>query len=107
MTGFKLCLTTINDEKKAKEIAKQLLQEKLVACVNISSSILSMYHWNDELVEEKEYLMMMKTLSDKTNQLQQFLLTIHPYDVPEFICLAVNDGNEHYLNWIKTSLQST
>lgn len=104
MSKFKLCLTTVDQESTARSIAMRLLQQKLVACVNISSKISSMYHWQGEIAEDTEFLLLMKTSSQKINSLRDTLLDIHPYDVPEFIVLNIEDGASQYLNWINTSL---
>lgn len=101
---FKLCVTTVDQESTARSIATNLLQQKLVACVNISGKMSSLYHWQGEIAEDSEFLMLMKTSSTKINQLRDTLLDLHPYDVPEFIVLNIEDGASQYLNWINTSL---
>ena len=101
---YKLCLTTVDKETAAKEIARELLQQKLVACVNIHSNVVSLYHWQGEIVEDREFLLLMKTQSQKIDELQDILLELHPYDVAEFIVLDIESGAKDYLNWINTSL---
>ena len=101
---FYLCLTTVDDESTARQIAKSLLQQKLVACVNISAKSLSLYHWQGEIAEDHEFLMLMKTNSQKIRELKRKLQEIHPYEVPEFIVLDVVDGATDYLSWINSSL---
>jgi len=101
---FKLCLSTIDCESGARVLAKKLLQQKLVACVNISSKMTSMYSWQDKLTEQAEFLLLMKTSSQKVAELQDTLLELHPYDVPEFIVIDIKEGATDYLNWINSTL---
>jgi periplasmic divalent cation tolerance protein len=104
---YQICITTVNSLENAKIIAKKILEEKLVACVNITQPVLSMYHWDNKIVEEQEYILMMKTLSVKIGALKHLLVEIHPYETPEFVCLTINDATEDYLNWIRTSIQDS
>lgn len=101
---FKLCLTTVADKPAAYQLSQELLQQKLVACVNISSQMTSLYHWKNEIIEEHEYLLMMKTTSDKLDELQQLVLQKHPYEVPEFIIINIEDGSLDYFNWVNSVL---
>lgn len=101
---FKLCLTTVDCEVKAQNIAKELLQQKLVACVNISAKMKSLYHWQGEINETQEYLLLMKTSAEKVVKLELTLSNLHPYDVPEFIVINIDDGSSNYFSWINSSL---
>lgn len=63
-----------------------------------------MYLWQGEIAEDNEFLLQMKTNSQKIRQLERKIQDIHPYDVPEFIVLEVVDGASDYLSWINSSL---
>jgi periplasmic divalent cation tolerance protein len=102
---YKLCLTTVDKKSTARTIAKSLLKQKLVACVNISDQLTSLYTWQGKLVEDKEYLLLMKTQSQKIAALRDTLLGLHPYDTAEFIVLDIVDGSQKYLGWIDDSLE--
>ena len=78
-------MTTTDSQATAQALAKNLLKQKLVACVNIINQMNSMYHWQGKIVEEQEFLLLMKTSSQKIVELQDTLIKLHPYDVPEFI----------------------
>jgi len=102
---YKLCLTTVDKKSVAKEIALSLVQQKLVACVNICSNLTSIYQWEGEIVEDREFLLLMKTSSRKIDELNAKLTEMHPYEVPELIVLPIEAGNQNYLDWINRSVE--
>ena len=61
MSGFIQVFTTVNDRLKAKEIAETLLNEKLAACVQINGPLTSLYKWEGRLVEDEEWLLIIKS----------------------------------------------
>ena len=98
---YSVVLITAPDENCAKEIASELLDKKLVACVNIVGPIKSLYTWEEEVNEDSEYLMVCKTGSVLVkDQLTAKVNEIHPYDVPEIVALPIIDGHIPYLDWI-------
>lgn len=102
---FQLVLTTCPNEQVAKEIAEHLVKEKLAACVNILPNITSIYHWQNELQYDNELQLLIKTNSDKFTRLNARINELHPYDVVEVIALNIQQGDNHYLNWIREYLK--
>ncbi len=105
MMKFQLVLTTCPDEPTANTIAQQLVTEKLAACINILPKITSVYHWQDELQCDSEVQLLIKTNSEKFSLLNARINELHPYDVVEVIALNIQQGDNHYLNWIRESLK--
>jgi periplasmic divalent cation tolerance protein len=103
MGPYSLCLVTINDLKKAREIAGFLVQEGLAACVNIIPEIRSIYKWNGEVCDEIEGMLVIKTRSELFEKLQQTVKELHPYEVPEIISVNIESGFPPYLQWIHDS----
>jgi periplasmic divalent cation tolerance protein len=107
MSLYVVCLVTIDDIDKAAHIAHELVEKRLVACVNIVSGIRSIYSWQGRVCDEKESLMIMKTRRELFLELQAAVKELHPYEVPEIISLPIDQGFPEYLRWIDESTSPT
>ena len=99
-------LSTAGNAEEASEIAKKLVSDRLVACVNIIPGIQSIYWWNDAVQSEQEVLMVMKTEKSKYQDVESAIKSLHSYEVPEIISLPLENGFEGYLKWIENTLKS-
>ncbi|WP_428024487.1 divalent-cation tolerance protein CutA [Arcobacter sp.] len=98
---MKLCIvqTTCKDMEEAKNIAKTLLNKKLAACIQISD-IESLYTWNNELCEDKEKLLSIKTKKKNFKKIQREIKENHSYDLPEIISIDIENVSKEYKNFI-------
>ncbi|MHA1989601.1 MAG: divalent-cation tolerance protein CutA [Candidatus Hodarchaeales archaeon] len=92
------------DKKTAKKIANNLLEKRLIACVNLYD-IESMYWWEETIVDGPEVVMIAKTTSDKFDELKNEVEASHPYSVPCVIQIPVSNSNESYKKWILDETQ--
>jgi len=89
----------------AEDIAKQLVDSELAACVNIISGVKSVYRWDGKLnIDNDETLLIIKSSLVLWSRLETKILSIHSYDVPEIICVPIVEGHKPYLNWLNQSL---
>lgn len=103
-TPIRVVLCTVPSEDVGEKIARQLLEEQLVACVNILPGVRSLYRWQGKLEDERELLLVMKTASDRVEALIPRVRELHPYEVCEVIALEVSAGSQAYLDWVMASL---
>ncbi|MHA1784119.1 MAG: divalent-cation tolerance protein CutA [Candidatus Helarchaeota archaeon] len=103
-SSFSICLITCSP-KQSKTIARALVEEKLVACVNIIHEISSVYKWKGKVEEDTEDLLICKTISKNQNDIILKIKEIHEYEVPETIFLPIENGNENYLTWITENVK--
>jgi len=96
---------TTCSKKEAEKIALQLLEDKLVACVNIVGPVWSYFSWAGRIDKAEEYLMLMKSNADLFYELSEKIKSLHSYDVPEVIALPVVKGSETYLEWLSSVLK--
>jgi periplasmic divalent cation tolerance protein len=100
MTDARIVLTTIGLEDAAEQLAQQLVERRLAACVNIVGPIRSVYRWKGKLENEQEYLLLIKTTGAQTAQLRAALRELHPYELPEYVEFAIDGGSDEYLKWL-------
>ena len=100
MSNFNLILVTAPNIKLARKLAKGALEQKLAACANIIPAIESQYWWKEKLENEKEVLILFKTIKENITELEQTICNLHTYDTPEFVAVPIAYGNQKYLNWI-------
>ena len=98
------CIINCTTSKKedSVKIAKALIEKRLIACCNIVPNVTSLYEWRNEIVEENEFLMVMKSETKLFSQVEEAIKALHPYEVPEIICTRIIEGSNDYLDWIRT-----
>ncbi len=102
---FQIILCTCPDIECAKSIAHHLVKEKHAACVNIIPNVISVYRWQDEIESDNEVQLIIKTQTNKFNAVADEIKRLHRYDTPEIIAMNIQQGDNHYLNWITESLK--
>ncbi len=95
-----IVLCTCPDEDIAVAIGRVLVERCLAACVNVSGHVRSIYRWNDELAEDSEVLMIIKTTRAAYADLEAAIIEQHPYELPEVIAVPIERGFKRYLAWI-------
>jgi periplasmic divalent cation tolerance protein len=95
---------TVPNIELGKTISKALIEDKLVACVNILPKIISLYKWDDILQEEEELLLICKSTADKFEEISQIVKSLHTYQVPEIISITIENSEINYKKWIIESL---
>jgi periplasmic divalent cation tolerance protein len=95
-----LVCSTFPDIEVARRIAPQLVAENFAACANIVPVVESIYRWQGKIEEARETLVFFKTTAARYAGFQERLKSLHPYDVPEIICLPISGGLPEYLRWV-------
>ncbi len=102
--AYSLVLSTTSTKEEAQEIARTLVERKLVACVNVVGPIDSIYRWKGEVESSQEFLLLLKTESDKFDAVREAVRSLHSYEVPEVVQIPIENGLPAYLNWISESV---
>lgn len=100
-----LILTTVGADFDPRPIARDLVESRLAACVQILPAVSSIYRWKDAIQEESEQLLVIKTTAERVEQLQAALFAHHPYDVPEFVVIAADRVGDAYGRWLDAAVR--
>jgi periplasmic divalent cation tolerance protein len=102
MTEFILVTVTV-PEAEAEALARTLVEERLVACVNLVPGLRSIFRWKGKVEDEPEVLCLMKTRSSLFEAVRDRVEALHSYEVAETIAVSILAGNAAYLDWIGDS----
>src|ERR1700735_5363721 len=100
MTDKRLVLTTAGSADEARRIAEALLDRKLAACVKIVPQRVSIFRWKGKIEEAEEWALWIKTTAAVFARVRDAIKEMHSYELPECLCLEVEDGSEEYLKWL-------
>ena len=106
MTEYIQVLTTVEFKSDAEKIAKNLVEKRLAACVQILGPLTSYFHWQGKLDTASEYLCLIKSRDDLFTELETEIISQHPYEVPEILAMPITKGTENYLNWLASELEA-
>ena len=101
-----LVFTTLPDAETAGRLAREMVEARLAACVNVMSPCRSIYRWQEAVEEDGEIPLIIKTTHQQYPALETFLRANHPYQVPEIVAIDVNDGLPDYLRWAAAATQA-
>ena len=93
--------TTFDNEQDARKIANFLIEEQIVACVNIIPNVISIYRWKGKIEEDKEFILIAKTVDENVIKTIKRIKELHNYELPDIIAIPVNNGYDEYLEYIK------
>ena len=96
---------TASSEDEAVKISKMLVDEHLAACVNIVPGIRSLFFWDNATQEERETLLIVKSMQEYLDLLITRVKSLHSYTVPEILALPVIGGSEEYLTWLREAVR--
>ncbi|MDD1706736.1 MAG: divalent-cation tolerance protein CutA [Methanoregulaceae archaeon] len=96
-------ILSTSGESEAPVIAKALVEEHLAACVNITG-VTSVYRWKGDLCQDREQLMIIKTIRERVDAVISRIVALHSYELPEMIVLPITGGYPPYLHWLEDEI---
>jgi len=94
---------TTGTAKEAKSLALGLLEQGLVACVNVLPQGHSYFVWDEEIVEEKEFTLILKTRTQNEGNIIKYVKKHHSYDTPCIVFFTIENGSKDFLEWIENN----
>ena len=95
---MRIFYTTTSNLKNAEIIAKKLLKEKKAVCINLIEKVKSYYLDNNSIESAQEVIMIIKTKLGKSH-IEDFLQSIHNYEIPIIVEIKTTTPNKKYLEW--------
>jgi len=101
-----IVLITASSGDEAVKIATALVNEHLVACVNIVPEVRSLFFWEGRTQDTREVLLICKGRLQCIEKLIIRVKELHSYTVPEIIALPIIAGSREYLDWIRETVKT-
>ncbi|NOX76933.1 MAG: divalent-cation tolerance protein CutA [Gammaproteobacteria bacterium] len=101
MSGIELILCACPDVTSAQTIADTLVERRLAACVTILPGATSVYRWQGKREQSQELILLIKSTAAAYDKLEQAVLEIHPYELPELVVVPIEHGLGGYLGWVR------
>lgn len=101
MNEFVQISTTTGTRQDAEQIAAELVSRRVAGCVQVSGPVVSTFRWQGKTETQEEWVCTIKTSSARFGDVQKVIEQIHPYEAPEIIATAIENGNEKYLTWLR------
>lgn len=92
--------TTIDNLEIAEQITKTLLEKKLVSSIQ-RREVTSIWRYNNQIEQGKEYVLEMKTKKELFKEIEEEIKKIHTYEVAEIFAEEIKEGSKEYLDWIE------
>ncbi len=100
MSQFLQVMTTLDSETDANHLAREIVEPRLAACVQVVGPVNTTYWWKTEIETASEWLCVIKTRSELFEVLAERITTLHSYETPEITATPITDGSPDYLAWI-------
>ncbi len=98
--GALVVLITTADVEEAQQLARKLLEYRLIACANVIPRLRSLFRWDNQLQSVDESLLILKTTSEALPLLTKLVKEDHRYETPEIVALPIVGGSSDYLSWL-------
>ena len=95
--------TTLATREEAENLARKLVESRLVACAQIDGPIRSLYPWEGKVEAADEWRLTLKFLATHHRAVEKSVLAAHPYTTPEWIVVRAENVSEKYLSWVKAN----
>ncbi|HMO80382.1 MAG TPA: divalent-cation tolerance protein CutA [Pyrinomonadaceae bacterium] len=97
---MEIVLTTTSDRGEAERLARGLVECRLAACVQILAPMTSVYFWEGDFQEDDEHLLLIKTVTNRYDEVEKYILDRHSYENPEIAAIKAERVAPGYLKWL-------
>jgi len=101
MCSLAIVSTTLEHKNDCEKIAQLLLNEKIIACAQVSGPITSYYPWGGTIEASTEFSLSLKTTAPLRERVKLRLKELNPYELPEIIDQTVIGASIEYIEWVE------
>ncbi|RMF40751.1 MAG: divalent-cation tolerance protein CutA [Planctomycetota bacterium] len=94
-----MIVTTVESPDQAEDLGRDLVEQRLAACVQVTGPIRSFYRWKGQVCDSAEWRLAIKTTVAAVPRVVAHLQERHPYEVPEILIETLEVGAPAYLQW--------
>ncbi len=95
--------TTVASRADADRLAREIVDQRLAACVQVEGPVTSTYQWKGKVEQAEEFRLCIKLLPEQATALSAWVQAHHPYETPEWIVVAAAEVGEKYLSWARAN----
>jgi periplasmic divalent cation tolerance protein len=106
MNEYLLVISTVSNKDEGNAMAQKIVEERLAACVTVTSAVQSFYWWEERISNDQEFILFIKTKTSLFPKLEERIKALHSYQVPEIIALPIHTGSKDYLGWLHRNTRS-
>jgi periplasmic divalent cation tolerance protein len=100
---YLMAMTTTDAREDAERLARDLVERRLAACVQVLGPISSTYRWQGAIETAEEWLCLIKTTGARFDALAAHIETNHGYETPELTAVPIDNGSPGYLAWLSSA----
>ena len=93
------------DPAEAERIGRQMVEERLAACVNLLDPCRSYYRWEGAIESATEVPALFKTTAELADALIARVKELHSYSVPALAIWPIERTLAEYGDWVETELR--
>lgn len=91
---------TFPSEESAVGVGRVLVEERLAGCANVLPGVASIYRWEGEVVEDREAVLIVKTVGSREEEVRARVVELHPYSCPCILSFSPSECHGPWLGWL-------
>ena len=91
---------TFSSMEEAERIGRKLIEERIVACINIIPKIISIYEWEGQQRRDTECGVLIKSRIGLKNKIISRVQQLHSYETPALLALNIDGGSKEFISWL-------
>jgi len=90
--------------EEAERIGREVVEEKLAACINILAPCRSIYRWKGVVESADEVPAILKTHTWQADELIERIAALHSYDTPCIAVWPIEKLLRRYAEWVEDTV---